>query len=150
MQRAVLVYVFRDRQILLAKKLRGFGRGKWNGLGGKINPVEDLKAAAIREVREGAQIEVRLGRPLGEIFFHNEGAEDQFVTIFRTESFSGQPRRTAEMDPQWFSVRDLPYHVIWSNDRHWLPFVIANKRFCGEVWMDCHGSTIRHEITANE
>jgi 8-oxo-dGTP diphosphatase / 2-hydroxy-dATP diphosphatase len=35
-------------EILLGLKKRGFGEGKWNGFGGKVNPTETITDAAIR------------------------------------------------------------------------------------------------------
>ena len=33
-------------------KKRGFGAGKWNGFGGKVEPGETIVEAAVREVKE--------------------------------------------------------------------------------------------------
>jgi len=32
-------------------KKRGFGQGKWNGFGGKVEPNESIEQAAIREMK---------------------------------------------------------------------------------------------------
>ncbi|MEZ5332640.1 MAG: hypothetical protein R2991_11440 [Thermoanaerobaculia bacterium] len=37
--RATLVFVVRDGEILLIRKLRGLGRGKINGPGGRLGPA---------------------------------------------------------------------------------------------------------------
>ncbi len=37
-------------RILLGKKKRGFGEGKWNGLGGKVEANESIAEGAIRLV----------------------------------------------------------------------------------------------------
>jgi 8-oxo-dGTP pyrophosphatase MutT (NUDIX family) len=40
-RQATLVFVFNPAgDILLAMKKRGFGEGKWNGAGGKVEPGE--------------------------------------------------------------------------------------------------------------
>jgi 8-oxo-dGTP pyrophosphatase MutT (NUDIX family) len=33
-------------------KKRGFGEGRWNGVGGKVEPGESIEAALIREAKE--------------------------------------------------------------------------------------------------
>ena len=53
----VLLLVKRSKQkkiekILLAMKKRGFGEGKWNGVGGKVKDGESIEEAAIREACE--------------------------------------------------------------------------------------------------
>jgi len=42
----------RENQILLAMKKRGFGQGKYNGIGGKIEENETPEIAMIRETQE--------------------------------------------------------------------------------------------------
>jgi len=44
-------------RLLLGMKKRGFGAGKWNGFGGKIEVGETPRAAAIREMKEEACVE---------------------------------------------------------------------------------------------
>ena len=41
-----------ERQLLLGRKKRGFGEGKWNGFGGKLEPGETVEEAAVRELQE--------------------------------------------------------------------------------------------------
>jgi 8-oxo-dGTP diphosphatase/2-hydroxy-dATP diphosphatase len=44
----LLVLVLKKSEILLGLKKRGFGEGKWNGFGGKIESGESVIQAAIR------------------------------------------------------------------------------------------------------
>lgn len=41
-------------RVLLGRKKRGFGAGKWNGFGGKIEAGETIRQCAVRELREEA------------------------------------------------------------------------------------------------
>lgn len=52
LRQATLCLLIKDNQILLAMKKRGFGQGKWNGVGGKPNPKENIEQTAIRETQE--------------------------------------------------------------------------------------------------
>ena len=45
-------------RLLLGCKKRGFGAGKWNGFGGKLEGKETFRACAVREVREEAGIRI--------------------------------------------------------------------------------------------
>lgn len=59
MRQSTLVFVFNPaNQILLAMKKRGFGEGKWNGAGGKVEAGETIVQAASRELREETGIEI--------------------------------------------------------------------------------------------
>ena len=62
-----LVLLREDNQVLLGMKKRGFGVGKWNGFGGKLEPGETVVEAAAREVKEECGFTVNtsdLGRAL--------------------------------------------------------------------------------------
>ena len=52
LKEATVLLLLKEDQILLAMKKRGFGVGKWNGVGGKPNPDEDIVSTAIRESQE--------------------------------------------------------------------------------------------------
>ena len=71
MRRAVLVFFIRGQTILLANKKRGFGVGKWNGIGGKQKRGETVIDAARRECQEEIGVTPKLGRPLGVIRYRN-------------------------------------------------------------------------------
>lgn len=43
-----LVLVVQPGKVLLGMKKRGFGAGKWNGFGGKVQPGETIEDAARR------------------------------------------------------------------------------------------------------
>ena len=47
-----LLIIKKENKILLARKKRGFGLGKWNGIGGKIEENETPEEAMIRETEE--------------------------------------------------------------------------------------------------
>ncbi|GAJ07377.1 unnamed protein product, partial [marine sediment metagenome] len=54
MMNATLCFFIKEnpKLILLGMKKRGFGKDKYNGFGGKINPDETIEEAAVREVQE--------------------------------------------------------------------------------------------------
>jgi hypothetical protein len=48
-QRATLLFILREEKILLIHKLRGFGAGKINGPGGKIDPAKPRSTPPCRK-----------------------------------------------------------------------------------------------------
>ena len=50
--RATLMFVIRDGQVLLIHKKRGLGKGKVNGPGGRIDPGETPEQCVVRECQE--------------------------------------------------------------------------------------------------
>ena len=43
---------------------------------------------------------------------------------------------TEEMKPQWFNFSDIPYEQMWSDDKYWLPILLAGKKFKGNFLFD--------------
>lgn len=43
-----LAFVEKGDQVLLGMKKRGFGHGRWNGFGGKVEAGENVRDAAAR------------------------------------------------------------------------------------------------------
>ncbi|CAN0261386.1 unnamed protein product, partial [Ectocarpus fasciculatus] len=58
------------KEILLGMKKRGFGEGKWNGFGGKVESGESVDEAAKRELMEEAGVTARELSLRGRLIFH--------------------------------------------------------------------------------
>lgn len=140
-----LCLLAREKEILLAMKKRGFGKGRWNGFGGKLNPGEDLLSGAVRELREESGIEASetdLER-IGEIdfFFDLKPEWDQKVVVYMIRKWKGVEAESEEMKPQWFSLEKIPYEDMWPADRVWMPKVLSGEKILGEiVFSDLEGN----------
>ena len=100
--------------------------GKYNGLGGKLDPDEDVVAGMRREIREEAGIECTDIRLAGTILWTGFGKhnEDWFGFIFRINSFTGTPlAANPEGTLEWVDVAAVPALNLWEGDRHFLPLV---------------------------
>lgn len=100
--------------------------GKYNGLGGKLEPDEDVMAGMRREIREEAGIECTAMSLRGTISWPGFGrqGEDWLGFLFLVEAFSGEPPpRNAEGDLEWVPLAHLADLPLWEGDRHFLPLV---------------------------
>ncbi len=130
---AVIVHIIHDDKILLHYKKRGHGAGKWNGVGGKIEPGESPEMCAHREAVEEMGVDIKNVELAGKIKFHDVMGEDWLVYVFRAE-IDGTPTESEESYPRWFPVTEIPYEDMWGDDRYWLPLVINNLSFDAEFW----------------
>ncbi len=100
--------------------------GKYNGLGGKLEPLEDVVAGMAREIKEEAGIDcvdMRLRGTLNWPGFGKNG-EDWLGFIFLIESFTGTAHtENHEGDLEWVPLDQLMQLPMWEGDRHFLPLV---------------------------
>ena len=100
--------------------------GKYNGLGGKLEPDEDVLAGLRRELREEARIECEAVRLRGTISWPGFGkhGEDWLGFVFVVDAFSGEPPdRNPEGTLEWVDADRLLELPLWEGDRHFLPLV---------------------------
>ncbi len=116
-------------QVLLGLKKRGLGAGNLVGLGGKVEPGEDARTAAVREVAEESGVEVAPGdveqRAVISFRFPTRTSWDQQATVFVAQRWHGEPAESDEISPCWFDVAAIPFDAMWADARHWLPAVLA-------------------------
>jgi 8-oxo-dGTP diphosphatase len=128
---ATLGYVFssdRSRVLLIHRNARPADPhfGKYNGLGGKLDPTEDVVAGFRREVREEAGIgcdELHLAGTVSWPGF-GKGGEDWFGFVFRVTGYSGTPfAGNHEGTLEWVLIADVLTLPLWEGDRYFLPLV---------------------------
>ena len=119
------------RRVLLVHRTRVGDQhaGKWNGLGGKLEPDEDVYSCLCRELREEAGITVGSARLRGTISWpgFGEGGQDWLGFIFVVEAWSGDiPDHNDDGPLAWHDLEHLDALPMWEGDRHWLPLVFAD------------------------
>lgn len=132
---ATLGYVLspeRDRVLMIRRDRRpdDFHFGKFNGLGGKLEPDEDVCTGIRREIREEAGIECGELEFAGTISWPGFGrhGEGWFGVIFRVPRWTGTPLASNhEGTLVWVDTADLLAGrvPVWDSDLHFLPLVLA-------------------------
>lgn len=100
--------------------------GKYNGLGGKLEPDEDIVSGMRREIAEEAGIACHEMSLRGTISWPGFGkhGEDWFGFVFVVERFSGTPfESNPEGALEWVDVERILDLPLWEGDRHFLPLV---------------------------
>lgn len=119
-----------NNQVLLAYKKRGFGQGKWNGVGGKVEKGETPLGSAIREIKEEIGVEALSIKELGFIEFVWPEIKKDFNTIchiFLINDWSGQEKESEECRPSWFAFDQIPFDQMWDDDKYWYPDMLQGK-----------------------
>ena len=139
MKQLTLLFLVRDKQILLAMKKRGFGAGRWNGVGGKLEAGESVEQALVRECQEEIKVTPLMFGQAADITFdemHLGERELLRVSVFLCSEWSGQPTETEEMSPDWFNINQIPYKDMWADDIFWLPRVLKGEKLVCKFTLD--------------
>ena len=141
-----LCFLVKDDKVLLAMKKRGFGVGKWNGVGGKVKEGEDVRESAIREIKEeiGVVVDTQDLEEYGTLKFSFEDNPtwDNETKLFIIKKWANEPSESEEMRPQWYSKDALPFDEMWVDDPNWLPRILAGKKIEGEFLFTKTGDAI--------
>jgi 8-oxo-dGTP pyrophosphatase MutT (NUDIX family) len=150
MKTVTLLFLVTEETVLLAMKRRGFGMGKWNGVGGKIEPNETIEQAAVRECIEEIGVTPLDFTKVAEHFFTMEGSEDIMCHTYIANSWEGKPVETDEMAPRWFKKTDIPYAEMWQDDIVWMPLVLSGKKVKSHFTFDEKDNMLSANLTLIE
>lgn len=106
-----------------------YHQGKYNGLGGKLEPDEDVIAGLKREIREEAGVECEDIELRGTISWPGFGKDSEawFGFIFRINRFSGTPfTENPEGRLEWVPVDKILALPLWAGDRYFIPLVFSD------------------------
>jgi 8-oxo-dGTP diphosphatase len=149
MKLATLCYVQRAGRTLMLhriKKENDIHAGKWNGLGGKLEPGETPEACAIREIREESGLLVRNPRLRGVLTFpafaHDE---DWYAFVFTVTEFSGELIDSPEGVLAWIDDDKLSELNLWPGDHIFLSWLRQERFFSGKfAYVD--GELVHHDV----
>ena len=127
-----LVFPQKNGKVLLGMKKRGFGAGRYNGFGGKLEKGETPIQAAHREFTQESGLVANSLKFIGSFNFIYDTKPDWLhVYVYLAEDFSGEITETEEMKPIWFAKDDLPLDKMWPDDKYWLPAALDGKVVSG-------------------
>lgn len=142
-----LCIIHQHPKVLLGMKKRGFGAGRWNGFGGKVNEGEEVMEAAKRELLEEAGIVIDKAKHVGILDFSWKGRPEILeVNIFKADDFHGKPIESEEMKPNWFHIDEIPFMEMWPDDRYWFPLFLKDRKFIGRFLFDDSDNILEQEL----
>ncbi|RPB24018.1 hypothetical protein L211DRAFT_824489 [Terfezia boudieri ATCC MYA-4762] len=143
---------FEKGTVVLGYKKRGFGVGKYNGYGGKVEHGETIVEGATRELEEESTLTIAPTSllPIGILFLESLAPLttpsstptpilitnnslpilEIHVYLAPLPSCAGQPTETEEMRPEIFTylpkphTPQIPYPQMWAETEEWLPGIL--------------------------
>lgn len=99
--------------------------GLWNGIGGHVRPGEDVRSAALREVREETGLEVERVDLRGIIHEGGLRGRAHLLFLFTADAGPDAPRSTPgstrEGELCWFEPDEIPWSSVVPDLRTLLP-----------------------------
>jgi len=125
-----------DKEALLAMKKGGFGQGKLNGVGGKLDRNKgdkNIQDTVIREVEEEIGVKIKKSEEVAVLNFShpyltNPEEKEWQVHIFLAREWEGEPTEHEEVNPKWFKINEVPYDEMWPDRKFWLPRVFNGEK----------------------
>ena len=113
--------------------------GKWNGLGGKLEPGESPEQAGAREVLEEAGMALKpdVFKTRGVLQFpYFKPGQDWLVWVLvaTTESSELSASWGPEGRLEWVAVDEVLDLPLWEGDRQFLPPILRGETVFGTFW----------------
>lgn len=98
--------------------------GKWNGLGGKLEPGETPEECARREIAEESGLQVFELHWKGLLTFPQfSNQEDWYAFVFIAEAERVELINSAEGELRWIPDEELLDLNLWEGDRVFMPWL---------------------------
>ena len=143
MRDATLCFLIKNTEntptsICLAMKKRGFGKGKWNGVGGKVEQGETIEEAVGREAFEEIGVKLKSLNKVALLTFSfpHKPEWNQLVHAYISSDWENNPSESDEMSPKWFNLTDIPYADMWADDIIWLPKALKGEKIAATFTFD--------------
>lgn len=147
---ATLCYVKDDGRTLMLhrdKKEGDVHRGKWNGLGGKLEAGESPDECVVREVREESGLNILDARLRGVLTFPAfKDGEDWLVFVYTASRFEGRIGECPEGTLEWVEDPRIAELPLWEGDRVFLPWLDA-ARFFSAKFVYREGRLAGHDVS---
>ena len=127
-KRLTNAYLVQGSRVLLGYKKRGFGEGKVNGFGGKVDESrgESVYKAALREMEEESGLQLLDAKCVGVLLYDYPTKESTMeVFVYKAMKYQGTITESDEMDPRWVEKGDIDYNEMWADDPYWLMKLFA-------------------------
>ena len=149
MKLATLCYLKRAGKTLMVHRIKKAGdmhAGKWNGLGGKLEPGETPEECARREIHEESGLTVTKPVFKGLLTFPAfANDEDWYAFVFVAHEFEGELIDSPEGVLRWIDDAELFNLSLWEGDKVFLPWLEQTGFFSGKfVYRD--GKLIDHQV----
>jgi 8-oxo-dGTP diphosphatase len=147
---ATLCYVRSDQKTLMihrVKKPNDMHQGRWNGLGGKLNPGETPEECARREILEESGLTVGMLVLKGFLTFPGFANDDDwYAFVFIARECQGSLIDSDEGNLAWIDNDALLSLNLWEGDRLFIPW-LDQPGFFSAKFVYKNNQLVSHDVS---
>ena len=132
MKNTTLCYIRRGDEVLLLHRIKkedDENKGKWIGVGGKLEEGESPDECLLREVREETGLCLMSWRYRGIVTFVSDRWEGEYMHLFTADGFEGELITCDEGELVWVPRAQIPALPQWEGDRIFLRLIEEDRPF---------------------
>ena len=132
MKNTTLCYIRRGDEVLLLHRIKkedDENKGKWIGVGGKLEEGESPDECLLREVREETGLRLTSWRCRGIVTFVSDRWEGEYMHLFTADGFEGELITCDEGELVWVPRAQIPALPQWEGDRIFLRLIEEDRPF---------------------
>ena len=132
MKNTTLCYIRRGEEVLLLHRIKkedDENKGKWIGVGGKLEEGESPDECLLREVREETGLRLTSWRYRGIVTFVSDRWEGEYMHLFTADGFEGELIACDEGELVWVPRTQIPSLPQWEGDRIFLRLIEEDRPF---------------------
>ncbi len=150
-RKTVIGYLIRDNEVLLGVRTRvsdNLGHMIVAGIGGGVEEGESPEEALKREVLEEIRVDITDWQKVGHVvcLSPHHPSWNLGVDIYLIPSFRGEPEKTEDIDPRWYSKDELPLDEMWLDNRLTARIVLDGKRIAGTFLYGPDGQIMEQDL----
>lgn len=147
---ATICYLDNGKEFLLLlrnKKPNDVHKGKYIGVGGKLEAAETPEECAVREIFEETGLQATKMEMKGIITFPEfTPGHDWYTYVFRVTEFSGELIDSPEGTLEWVPYDEILEKPSWEGDRIFLEWILGNEPFFSAKFNYEAGEYVSHKV----
>lgn len=131
MKETTLCYIENDERYLMLhriKKEEDANKGKWIGVGGKLEIGETPAECVKREIAEETSLEIKELRYRGKVSFISDVYDDELMHLFTAKSENDKFSLCTEGELKWIAKEDILSLNLWDGDKVFLEYLLKDKK----------------------
>lgn len=132
MKETTLCYIEQNDSYLMLlrnKKKIDMNKGKWIGVGGKLEIGETIEECLLREVYEETGLTLKNYNYRGKILFISDEWDSEIMHLYTADDFEGSLTECLEGELRWIPKDKIMDLNLWEGDRAFMKMLMEDEPY---------------------